>query len=130
MGSGNRSTGMGFSTVIDRIRKKSREEWVQGLKDQWRDWRIWVQEHGELAFFGGIVLGFMLVFLLKFFIGLLAIGIICAFVVYQIALPDAEIRAPQSSRPVSAQGQPQGQSEEKSEEIAVEEEFKEERTNQ
>ncbi len=53
--------------------------------------RIWLQENGELAFLAGMLLCFLLVTFIKFFSGLIALTVLTAITVYQIALPESEM---------------------------------------
>lgn len=55
--------------MLDRfihfIRSKSREEWLQLIRERWNNLRIWIQEHGELAAVAGFLLGIVIVLFFK-----------------------------------------------------------------
>lgn len=78
---------MPFDDILQQIRKKSREEWTDLLRDTWTDLRIWIQEHGEIAALAGIVIGMFFVLAFKLVIGLLVLVLIAGYVVWNIAQP-------------------------------------------
>jgi hypothetical protein len=72
---------------IDHIKKRSREEWYELLKQSWVSLRIWIQEHGELGFIAAFVGGIIFVLFFKLFFSLLVLfGLVC-FVIWSIADP-------------------------------------------
>ncbi|MDC0357324.1 hypothetical protein OAO01_00780 [Oligoflexia bacterium] len=81
--------------IVEDIRKKSKEEYHKEAIGCWATLRSWLQEHGEFAFIGGAVLGVLVVCFPKIVVGLVAVAVILAFVVYQIAFSE--------NRPVEGQ---------------------------
>lgn len=76
--------------IIEEIRKKSREEWHSVAHERWTDIRIWVQEHGEAAFLLGFFVCLFITYFFKFFIALLAIGVIVLLSAYQFTEPEGK----------------------------------------
>ncbi|NDC38994.1 MAG: hypothetical protein EBZ48_13245 [Proteobacteria bacterium] len=80
---------------ISLIRTRSREQWQQWAADLYSNLRGWVQQNGEKASLVAFAMGIALVMFYKFIIGLFALGVIAAFVGWNIALPESA--APGSS---------------------------------
>jgi hypothetical protein len=80
-------------SITGQIRQKSREQWLAHIQDIWTDVRIWIQENGEKAAVICLVLGIFVVLFYKLFIFLALIGVLVAFFVWFVALPEEEIRA-------------------------------------
>lgn len=78
--------------IIERIRERSREEWESHAVELLTDTRIWLQEHGELAFFGGLGLGVFAILAFKLFVTLTILGILGVGVVWALALPQSELQ--------------------------------------
>ena len=91
--------------IVGEIRKKSREEWIQLLRDKWLDLRILTQENGELALIAGIIFGIFFVIAFKFFVAVAVILILIAFVILKIAQP-AGSSVLQSSTAISNSADP------------------------
>lgn len=72
---------------IDEIRKKSREEWETLAQDKVRDVRIWVQENGEKAFAGGLIVGMFFILFFKLFLGIVIFGGLLTYAVWYTAIP-------------------------------------------
>lgn len=90
--------------ILQLIRKRSREEWEQLALDGWTDLRIWIQEHGESAALIALVAGIALVLFIKLVLVLLVAGLILAFTVLFLALPEGKGEgAGSSGRSLSAQ---------------------------
>ena len=90
--------------LVEKIRERSREEWVRWANQKLVDIRIWLQEHGEAALGIGIVAGVVVV--VEFFnvLVLLVLLAAAAFVVWSIALPGtATIKSEKT--PETAQGE-------------------------
>ena len=73
--------------LVEKIRERSREEWVRWANQKLVDIRIWLQEHGEAALGIGIVAGVVVV--VEFFnvLVLLLLLAAAAFAIWSIALP-------------------------------------------
>ena len=96
-----------FDRLITAIRVKSREEWIRLFRENWMKLRIWIQEHGELAFLVGAGIGVLIFLATTLFIWLVILAVIAAFVVWSIALPEGQQRSDNSS---SESGQSSDQS--------------------
>jgi hypothetical protein len=80
-------------SIKGQIRQKSREQWLAEIQDIWTDVRIWIQENGEKAAVICLVLGIFVVLFYKLFIFLALIGVLAAFFVWFVAIPEDELRA-------------------------------------
>ena len=75
---------------VQFIRTKSREQWETFALSKVAELRAWVQERGEVALIGGLVLGIFLVLLFKLLVGLFVFALLGAFLVWHIALPEVD----------------------------------------
>ena len=76
-----------FDSILHIIRTRSREQWQQHFMERWIEARGWIQENGELAAVVSLFVGILLVLLFRVVLFLLAVGVIAAFVFWQIAQP-------------------------------------------
>lgn len=74
-------------SILEAIRRRTREEWLDVFRDKLTDLRIWVQEHPEKAFFIGIILGAVIVLFFKIVFWLLFIIVVALVAGYFYALP-------------------------------------------
>ena len=78
---------MAFDPVVE-IRKKSREAWLQFVKDWLTNRRNWIQENPERAALVSLVAGIVIVVFFKFIAWLIFLAGVFAAVVWFIALPE------------------------------------------
>ncbi len=77
--------------IVEQIRKNSKEEWQRRLHEKWTDCRIWLQENGEYAAVAAFVCGLLIAYFFKFFIFLLALGVIIGSSIYLLAYSEEEL---------------------------------------
>ena len=82
------------SPLMQFIRSRSREEWQRLLLERWIEGRAWIQENGELAAVVALFAGILLVLAFKLVLALVALSVIAAFVIWQMALPQDEMPRP------------------------------------
>ncbi|RMG44404.1 MAG: hypothetical protein D6719_01940 [Candidatus Dadabacteria bacterium] len=70
---------------IETIKTRTKEEWQNLLKSGWTDFRIWVQENGEMAAVLGLIGGVLLVLAFKLIAAICALSVLAAFIIWQIA---------------------------------------------
>ena len=85
------------------IRNKTREEWKTFGNETLTDSRIWIQEHGELAAIGGLVIGLIVAMFFKYFM-ILAVALVLGAAVVWYWAPTAEELARRQSAGVSING--------------------------
>ena len=76
---------MNIEDLLKAIRSRRREEWLEFYREKFIDARIWVQEHGERASIGALVLGVFLVLAFRFIISLFLLCGLAAVVIYFLA---------------------------------------------
>ena len=99
-------------SILDSIRRRSREEWADLFRDRVTDLRIWIQEHAEKAFFVALVLGAILILFFKIIFWLVFIVAVLGAAAYFYALPaqrngraaDYVVREDQTNKPGSGEG--------------------------
>ncbi|MFM1848425.1 MAG: hypothetical protein RL417_1899 [Pseudomonadota bacterium] len=92
--------------IVGTIRKRSREEWERIPRDAYAEGRSWIQANPERAAAGAFVVGIVLVLAFKLVFTVLFLGFAASLVVWQIALPEAEM----PKTPPSPGGDGSGQS--------------------
>jgi len=88
---------MAFSKIVEAVRKRSREEWESLPREGYADARAWIQANPERAAIGAFAVGIFLVLAFKLVFTVLFLGFAAALVVWQIALPEAEMKSRASS---------------------------------
>ena len=78
-------------SILDNIRRKSREEWLDTFRDKLTDLRIWIQEHPEKAFVVGVILGAVVVLFFKLVFWLVFILVVLGLAAYFYALPGQQM---------------------------------------
>jgi hypothetical protein len=76
---------------VGSIRKKSREEWERIPREAYADTRSWIQANPERAAGAAFVVGVVLVLAFKIVFTVAFLSFAAALVVWQIALPEAEM---------------------------------------
>ena len=79
---------MSFESIIQKIRRHSREEYRQLMVEGITDLRIWIQEHGEQATVLGLALGAVVVLAFKLVLWLIFLALAIGLTVFLIARPD------------------------------------------
>ena len=74
--------------IVRKIRRKSREQWVDILRDYTNRARIWIEDNGIKASIIALVLGMAIFPLFKFFLFLVIVAGVAAFFVWSVALPE------------------------------------------
>lgn len=77
---------------IQYIRTRTREEWEEFARAHLQQFRLWVQNHGEISLILGLIFGIVFVLMFKLFVGLFVFGLLGGFLVWHIALPADEIQ--------------------------------------
>lgn len=86
-----------FDRLIAAIRVKSREEWLRMLREKWMSFRIWIQEHGELAALVGLIFGAAVILAFSLVVWVAIICLLAGFVIWSVALPEGLGAEKQSS---------------------------------
>ncbi len=73
--------------LVEEIRKKSREEWVQLPKEKVTEARIWIQENPEKAFLAGLAAGVVVVAAFKAVVWIIVLALLCFVAILAIAHP-------------------------------------------
>ena len=73
--------------LVEEIKKKSREEWLQMPKEKLTEARVWIQENPEKACGAGLVGGVVLVAAFKIVAWIVILAAICFGVVVAISEP-------------------------------------------
>lgn len=76
--------------ITKEIQKKNREQWQNIAHEKLTDSRIWIQENGEQAAIGALLLGFLIAYFFKLFVGILALVVIIATSIYLLAPAEDE----------------------------------------
>ena len=71
--------------LLQIIRSRTRKGWGDLLRKKLMELRSWVQAHAERAAIGTFVLGVLIAVFFKFFILLVALGIILGYVIWYFA---------------------------------------------
>ena len=79
--------------LIAEIKKRTRDEWIQLLRDKWLDLRILVQENGELALVAGFAAGIFLVLAFKLVVAISVIAVLIFFLILNIADSESDLSA-------------------------------------
>lgn len=77
-------------TLPEIIRSRSRKGWRDFVFQKLSELRNWIQEHGEKGAILTFALGILLVMFFRFFLFLVAVGIIAGYVIWYIAPADSE----------------------------------------
>jgi hypothetical protein len=81
-----------YDTIVASIRRRSREEWQREAREWLASARAWTQENGEWAAGLAFLTGIAIVLEFQLFLALLLIAAFVGFAIWQIALPEAEIK--------------------------------------
>jgi len=84
--------------IIEKIKSRSKKEWLDLLKEQVEKGRTWIQSHGEQAAIFALVIGIAAVVFYKIVFGLLFIVAIALTVAWLMA-PDAPTTSSSSPPP-------------------------------
>lgn len=99
---------MSFNLLAE-IRAKSREEWLEVVRDRVTDIRIWIQERPEKAFIVSFILGAIVVLFFKLIAWVVFLALVVAAAAYFYAWPAAQmspgkVTGSSSDRPTSGKG--------------------------
>ena len=87
-----------FNQILNRIRSRTREEWVGALKEKSVGLRVWIQEHPELSTMIAFLLGISSVLFHKPLISFLFLTAVLIVVFLLIAPGSPEARGGASTR--------------------------------
>jgi hypothetical protein len=73
--------------LTQSVRRRSREEWQALTRQRWEELLDWAHDHGELAAICGFLLGVAIVVAFRFFLSLLFVAAVVAFVIWKVARP-------------------------------------------
>jgi len=82
--------------IIAKIREKSREQWIDLVREYVDDVRIWVEDNGVKASAVALVVGMVFILFLKLFITVLAIAGLAALFIWSVSIPEAQSRGASS----------------------------------
>ena len=80
-----RDAPMDLTSLIQKIRATTQEEWNALAQDWVVNARIWIQEHGERAFIVGAVVGMIVIIFIRLVLGLVIFGGLAAYAVWYSA---------------------------------------------
>jgi hypothetical protein len=82
--------------IIAKIREKSREQWIDRVREYIDDVRIWVEDNGVKASAVALVVGMVFILFLKLFITVLAIAGLAGLFIWSVSIPEAQSRGASS----------------------------------
>lgn len=86
---------MAIDSLVGWVRRRSREEWERIPRDAYADARVWIQANPERAAGVAFVVGIVIVIAFKVVFTVAFLAFAAALVVWQIALPAAEMKRPE-----------------------------------
>lgn len=86
-----------MNRLVKYIRRKSREEWQKEIYVFVAEMRDWIQRNGELAAAIGFLVGVAIVLEFRIVLSLVLLFAFAAFMVWQIALPEATLPPPEKT---------------------------------
>lgn len=84
--------------IIAKIREKSREQWIEFVREYVDDIRIWVEDNGVKASAVALVVGMVFILFLKLFITVIAIAALAGLFIWSVSIPEGQTRGTASSR--------------------------------
>jgi len=81
--------------LVENIRKRTREEYEELVRERFTALRIWIQEHPERASIISLIAGIIFVLLFKLVMWIFMVLLAIAFSIWYIACP-AGAKSPQS----------------------------------
>jgi hypothetical protein len=76
-----------WESVVRVIRRRTREDWQQLTRQRVDELLAWAHDHGELSAVCGFLFGVGMVIAFRFFLALLFLVALLAFIIWKIALP-------------------------------------------
>lgn len=73
---------MSFQDLINDIRAKTKREWEELVREFWTDFRIWLQENGEVAALCALIVGMIIAATFKYVFAISLLLAALAFVVW------------------------------------------------
>ncbi len=83
--------------ILEKIRTKSREQWVELAKGYVDDVRIWIEDNGIKASALALVVGMVFILFFKLFATLIVLAALVGFFIWSVAIPEAELKSKTAS---------------------------------
>lgn len=80
---------MTIQDLLSDIKKKSKKDWESLIRDFWTDFRIWLQENGEVAALCAFIIGMLVAVTFKYVFAVAILLAAGAFVVWFYAEGDS-----------------------------------------
>lgn len=79
-----------WESVVRVIRRRTREDWQQLTRQRVDELLAWAHDHGELSAVCGFLFGVGMVIAFRFFLALLFLVAVLAFIIWKTALPSKQ----------------------------------------
>jgi len=73
--------------IVEEIRKKSREQWIEMPKERYSELRIWIHENPEKAFAAGLGCGMAVMLAFSIIVTIIILAAICFGIILYVAKP-------------------------------------------
>ena len=83
-----------MNSFFENLKERTKSEWTKLAQDKLTAARIYVQEHGEVAFLGGVVFGILFIVFFKLFVGILVVAGLGGFAIWTLAPDGPKVSIP------------------------------------